>query len=112
MFLRRFISQLFLFTHHFFPSRFTVFPLFFSLYFSVIAFSPSFHPLLALSLIRLAHLHSLSLSLSLFCRPLSRAIPVALSAYRNSQSSLDLNAGREATTLFAATIVKGDDEVH
>lgn len=99
VFFGRSFSRLFLFTHHLSS---LVLQLSFSL-------SLSFHPLLALSLsfIRLAHLHSLSPVVSSIAR-----YPVALFSYRNSQSSLDLNAGREATTLFAATTLKGDDGVH
>lgn len=53
----------------------------------------------------------LTLSFSCLVSSIAR-YPVALFSYRNSQSSLDLNAGREATTLFAATTLKGDDGVH
>lgn len=70
----------------------------------------SFHPLLALSLsfIRLAHLHSLSPVSYLLSRATpSHSSPIGIPSHL-STSTRDA----EATTLFAATTLKGDDGVH
>jgi len=91
---------------------FITFPFFvsqlsFSLFLSPSLLSPSFFRFTSL-----LSLSSASPTCTLFLPSSSIACyPVALSAYRNSQSSLDFNAGREATTLFAATTVKGETTV-
>lgn len=101
VFSGRSFSRLFLFTHHLSS---LVLQLSFTLYLSI--FSP---PSCSFSLFHPPG--PLTLSFSCLVSSIAR-YPVALFSYRNSQSSLDLNAGREATTLFAATTLKGDDGVH